>query len=185
MTAWVSNAPEGTVITARWVMLSDSEGKLRNKILFNDSLNVSGNQNIYFAHQSPPEGWQIGQYSVSLQRNGTNVAAVLFSIQPSQPRNGGYGIQLWDPKDKAIVPPTQPMQFRWSNFKNATRYEFNLATDYKFRQLVLSSMTAARTYEYYGSLDYGANYYWRVKSLEGIEQWSATFSFQTDKAPVQ
>jgi len=40
-------------------------------------------------------------------------------------------------------------------------------------------------YEYDGKLEYSTNYFWRVMSEEPApSDWSATFSFQTEPAPV-
>ncbi|MGA2368043.1 MAG: CARDB domain-containing protein [Dehalococcoidia bacterium] len=85
--ATVSNAPEGTAVTAQWVMVKDSTGKLLNQILFNDSDTVTGTRNISFSHASPAGGWQAGQYAISLQLNGKEVTTTQFTVQSVQAAN--------------------------------------------------------------------------------------------------
>jgi len=82
----------------------------------------------------------------------------------------------------------KPVPFSWSPWKEATKYQFDLATDPEFKSLVVSAIVATTAYEYDGALDYGTNYFWRVKALEVNGQnipsdWSATFSLQTEAAP--
>jgi hypothetical protein len=88
------------------------------------------------------------------------------------PNNGGIGIA------------TNPTQFSWSPWKDATKYEFDLARDSEFKQMVTTANTNTTAYSYSGALDYSTSYFWCVKALEVNNQnipsdWSATFSFQT------
>jgi hypothetical protein len=41
----VSDAPQDTLVTAQWVLVKDSTGKLLNQVLFNDSSTVTGTRN--------------------------------------------------------------------------------------------------------------------------------------------
>jgi hypothetical protein len=82
--ATVSNAPADTLVTAQWIMVKDSAGKLLNQMLFNDSDTVTGTKNISFNHASPAGGWQAGQYAISLQLNGKEVTTAQFTIQSVQ-----------------------------------------------------------------------------------------------------
>lgn len=85
--AKVNDAPEDSVVTAQWVLVKDSTGKLLNQVLFNDSSPVSGTTNIYFNHASPEGGWQSGQYTISLQLNGKEVTVAQFTVQTVQQAN--------------------------------------------------------------------------------------------------
>ena len=52
-------------------------------------------------------------------------------------------------------------------------------------QVVVDDEADTSAYEYEGTLDYGTNYFWRVMALEPApSDWSATFVFQTARAPA-
>ena len=100
-----------------------------------------------------------------------------------------YGVALLSPANGGVGIPTKPTQFSWSPWQDATKYEFDLAKDSEFKQMVTTANTTTTAYSYSGALDYSTSYFWRVKALEVNGQaipsdWSATFSFQTEAAPV-
>jgi len=100
-----------------------------------------------------------------------------------------YGVQLLAPNNGCIGCRVQPASFSWSPWKETTKYQFDLATDPEFKSLVVTAAAATTGYEYSGTLNYSANYFWRVKALEVNGQnipsdWSATFSMQTEPAPA-
>jgi hypothetical protein len=101
-----------------------------------------------------------------------------------------YGVQLLSPNNACTGCKVKPAAFSWSPWKEATKYQFELANDPEFKQTVISVATTTTTsYEYSGTLDYNVNYFWRVKALEVNGQdipsdWSATFSFLTEPAPA-
>jgi len=100
-----------------------------------------------------------------------------------------YGVQLLAPNNGCIGCKVQPASFSWSPWKEATKYQFDLATDPEFKSLVVTATTTTTGYEYSGTLNYSTNYFWRVKALEVNGQnipsdWSATFSMQTEPAPA-
>jgi hypothetical protein len=100
-----------------------------------------------------------------------------------------YGVQLLSPANGGIGIPTKPTQFSWSPWQDATKYEFDLAKDPEFQQMVTTANTTTTAYSYSGALDYATSYFWRVKALEVNGQnipsdWSATFSFQTNEPPA-
>ncbi|MGA2159095.1 MAG: CARDB domain-containing protein [Dehalococcoidia bacterium] len=82
--ATVSDAPENTLVTAQWILVKDSAGKLLNQMLFNDTSTVTGTKNISFNHASPAGGWQAGQYAISLQLNGKEITTAQFTVQSVQ-----------------------------------------------------------------------------------------------------
>jgi len=100
-----------------------------------------------------------------------------------------YGVQLLAPNNGCLGCKVKPASFSWSPWKDATRYQFDLATDPEFKSLVVTATTTTTGYEYSGTLNYNTNYFWRVKALEVNgrnipSDWSATFSFQTEPAPA-
>ena len=100
-----------------------------------------------------------------------------------------YGVQLLSPNNGCLGCKVKPASFSWSPWKDATKYQIDLAKDPEFKQLVVTATTTTTGYEYNGTLDYSTNYFWRVKALEVNGQnipsdWSATFSFQTESAPA-
>jgi len=99
-----------------------------------------------------------------------------------------YGVQLLAPNNGCIGCKVKPASFSWSPWKEATKYQFDLAKDPEFKSLVVTATTTTTGYEYDGTLDYSTNYFWRVKALEVNGQnipsdWSATFSLQTEAVP--
>ncbi|MFA5078419.1 MAG: hypothetical protein WC541_02925, partial [Dehalococcoidia bacterium] len=100
-----------------------------------------------------------------------------------------YGVQLLAPNNGCLGCKVKPASFSWSPWKEATKYQFDLAKDPEFKSLVVTATTTTTGYEYDGTLDYSTNYFWRVKALEVNGQnipsdWSATFSLQTEPAPA-
>jgi len=100
-----------------------------------------------------------------------------------------YGVQLLAPNNSCTGCKVKPSSFSWSPWKEATKYQFDLATDPEFKSLVVTAATTTTGYEYSGTLNYSTNYFWRVKALEVNGQnipsdWSATFSFETEPAPA-
>jgi len=99
-----------------------------------------------------------------------------------------YGVQLLAPDNGCASCRVRPALFSWSPWKEATRYEFVLSKDSEFKQVLKLANTSSTGYEYDGTLDYDANYFWRVRAVEVNGQpipsdWSATFSFSTEPAP--
>jgi len=113
-----------------------------------------------------------------------------FSVKPGFIVNTPYyGVQLLAPDNGCLACKIKPSSFSWSPWKEATRYEFVLARDSEFKQVVQSAGTSSTGYEYLGTLDYDTNYFWRVRATEVNGQeipsdWSATFSFRTEQAPA-
>jgi len=100
-----------------------------------------------------------------------------------------YGVQLLAPNNACTGCKVKPAFFSWSPWKEATKYQFDLATDPEFKSPVVTTTTTTTGYEYSGTLNYSTNYFWRVKVLEVNGQnipsdWSATFSLQTEPAPA-
>jgi len=100
-----------------------------------------------------------------------------------------YGVQLLAPNNGCLGCKVKPASFSWSPWKEATKYQFDLATDPEFKSLVVTATTTTTGYEYDGTLNYSTNYFWRVKALEVNGQnipsdWSATFSMQSEPAPA-
>ncbi|MGD0854580.1 MAG: hypothetical protein ABSA18_02090, partial [Dehalococcoidia bacterium] len=100
-----------------------------------------------------------------------------------------YGVQLLAPNNGCLGCKVKPAAFSWSPWKEATKYQIDIAKDPEFKQLLVTSTTTTTGYEYNGTLDYSTNYFWRVKALEVNGEnipsdWSATFSFQTEGAPA-
>ena len=109
-----------------------------------------------------------------------------FTVKAGLPTVSTYlGLTLLAPNNGCLGCPVQPASFSWSPFKETTKYKFVLASDAAMTQIVKEAETATTAYEYDGKLNYSTNYFWRVMSEEPApSDWSATFSFQTEAAPV-
>jgi hypothetical protein len=97
-------------------------------------------------------------------------------------------IQLLYPEDSIIGLNLDNMTFSWSPWKQANKYQFELARDYEFKNIVIRAVPTTTTYSYNGSLEYGTKYFWHTKALEVNHEdipsdWSATYSFTTKQAP--
>ena len=96
-----------------------------------------------------------------------------------------HGLQLVYPNNGCSSCPVKPASFTWSPLKDTTRYRFVLAEDAAMTQVVTDAEVTTTAYEYDGQLEYGQSYFWRVMALEPVpSDWSATFSFQTEAAPL-
>jgi len=113
-----------------------------------------------------------------------------FTIKPGFIVNTPYyGVQLLSPANGCTGCKVRPASFSWSPWPNATVYEFQLARDYEFKQMLATATTTTTGYEYNGTLDYSTSYFWRVRVLQVKGQdipsdWSAVFTFQTEPAPA-
>jgi hypothetical protein len=98
------------------------------------------------------------------------------------------GIELLSPKDGCAGCPVKPVSLSWTPYKEATKYEVVLAKDAEMTQVIKRATTTTTAYEYKDALEYGKNYFWRVRSLEikgqsNTSDWSGTFTFKTMPEP--
>ncbi len=95
-----------------------------------------------------------------------------------------YGAQPIYPNNGSTGSPVKPVSFSWSPLNDATKYKFVLAKDAAMTQVIKEVEMTTTAYQYDGTLDNSANYFWRVMALEPApSDWSATFSFQTEAPP--
>jgi hypothetical protein len=108
-----------------------------------------------------------------------------FTIKSGLPvRADYYGLKLLSPDNGCIGCPVKPASFSWAPFKDTTKYKFVLAKDAALTDVIAEAETTTTAYEYDGTLDYSANYFWRVMCVEPApSDWSATFSFVTEPVP--
>jgi len=152
---------------------------------------------VWIAPGALPEAGAIYWWRIRVYRSATQqLARSPWSAKRSFTVKAGfivntpyYGVQLLSPNNGCIGCKVKPAAFSWSPWKEATKYQFDLATDPEFKSLVVTATTTTTGYEYSGTLNYSTNYFWRVKALEVNGQnipsdWSATFSMQTEPAPA-
>jgi hypothetical protein len=114
---------------------------------------------------------------------------ISFSIKPGFiVKTPVQGVELLSPKNSCTGCAIQPTAFSWTPYKEATKYEFVLAKDPTFMQVVKKAMTTSTAYEYKDALEYNRAYYWRVRGSEingksNVSEWSGTFTFQTVAPP--
>jgi len=99
------------------------------------------------------------------------------------PARGGTGPGGYDA-------PLQPL-FQWSSLKWATGYEFQLAKDPNFTDIVVNktgadALAATTVYQTVTNLDYTTTYYWRVRGIGASTEtdWSPVVGFITMAEPV-
>jgi len=94
------------------------------------------------------------------------------------------GVQPLGPVPGAIDVPLSP-GFTWSPYADSTRYEFQLATDAGFSDILAEAKVAATGYKYDGTLSNATTYFWRARGIEPtVTDWSPVASFTTEKVPV-
>ncbi|MFA5400629.1 MAG: hypothetical protein WC359_09335 [Dehalococcoidia bacterium] len=151
---------------------------------------------VWIAPGALPEAGAIYYWHVCVYRSATGQLAYSdwsetrsFTVKAGFIVNTPYyGVQLLAPNNGCLGCKVKPASFSWSPWKEATKYQFDLAKDPEFKSLVVTAATTTTGYEYDGTLDYSTNYFWRVKALEVNgrnipSDWSATFSMQTEAAP--
>lgn len=125
-----------------------------------------------------------GQLAVSPWSTETS-----FSIKPGFiTTTPVQGIQLLSPANSCTGCAVKPTAFSWTPYKEANKYEFVLAKDPAFLQVVKKAITQNTAYEYKDALEYSRSYYWRVRGTEingksNVSDWSGAFTFQTEEAP--
>lgn len=74
------------------------------------------------------------------------------------------------------------LTFDWDSPIQADSYAFQLATDYKFNQLIIDTTNLSQNQISVPKLSYGTRYYWRVKIFLGNKQsnWSNYYYFTTE-----
>ena len=65
--------------------------------------------------------------------------------------------------------------FEWDEVENAAGYDFQLSSNIDFTSHLVSTSTTDVYYIEKDVLDWGSNYYWRVRPVGG--EWISTFNF--------
>jgi hypothetical protein len=76
--------------------------------------------------------------------------------------------------------------FTWESVNDATGYNFRLASDAGFTNIVASGNNLGTTSFNVTGLFKDRKYYWQVQTigLQGVSNWSTAFNFTTIKAPI-
>tara|TARA_R100000908_G_scaffold60755_1_gene38316 strand:- start:9799 stop:14193 length:4395 start_codon:yes stop_codon:yes gene_type:complete len=92
--------------------------------------------------------------------------------------------QLASPEDEVTSTPVNPF-LSWIEIQSAQHYDLQIATDDAFTQLVTDTAAITDTSFVPGGLNYGNNYFWRVRSEvnDFKSDWSAAFSFTVKASP--
>ncbi|MGA9047901.1 MAG: fibronectin type III domain-containing protein [Dehalococcoidia bacterium] len=161
-----------------------------------DPVNVT-NPAAWLPPGSLPEAGAFYYWRIRTYRSATGQIAVSpwsearsFKVAPGFVVKTPYlGVQLLTPANGSAAGQVSPASFSWSPWKDATGYEFELARDADFKQVVSDAHTHTTAYQVNSALDYNTGYFWRVRAVEVNGQqvagdWSATFSFKTGPAPA-
>ena len=100
---------------------------------------------------------------------GMHIAPILVA-----PENGSRGV-------------SRSPAFSWTGFPDTTKYEFILAEDVNWAQVVVSEEVPVSAYIYTGELDWGKTYLWRVRAIEPAPSEPAigTFTVMLEPPPAQ
>ncbi|MCO5250911.1 MAG: PKD domain-containing protein [Candidatus Kapabacteria bacterium] len=115
-------------------------------------------------------------------------------------KNGGYGdwstVFTFETMNLAAPVLLSPVNgklnqfidvtFTWESVTDATGYNFRLASDAGFTNIVASGNNLGTTSFSVTGLFKDRKYYWQVQTigLQGVSNWSTAFNFTTIKAPV-
>jgi hypothetical protein len=92
-------------------------------------------------------------------------ATMFFTVMAGLPVTSQHlGPTLLQPPNFCTDCSSSPA-FSWSPMAKTTEYEFILATDAAFTQVVDKAIVTTTSYEYRGQLERGIMYYWRVQAL--------------------
>ena len=114
---------------------------------------------------------------------------MFFSVKPGFiVETPTYGIGLLTPTSGQCKGCKPPIGFSWTPVKNATRYEFILASDPELNKIITKTTTSTTAFEYTGDLATSTAYYWRVKAVMPVESDPSavgTFILTDDQASEQ
>jgi hypothetical protein len=85
--------------------------------------------------------------------------------------------------------PVKPA-FSWESLEDATGYQFQLATDTSFQNVIIdkigSDFLSSNSYTSEIELAYATTYFWRVMPVSDIfvAEWSTTYNFKTESNPT-
>ncbi|WP_407931549.1 VWA domain-containing protein, partial [Ignavibacterium album] len=89
------------------------------------------------------------------------------------------------PSNASTEHPPNGLMFQWKkaleNQKTILKYQFELATDYQFNNIIVNDSTLTDTTHTVNGLNYASTYYWRVraKNQVGWGTWSDIWYFST------
>ncbi|MFT4972574.1 MAG: subtilisin-like proprotein convertase family protein [Saprospiraceae bacterium] len=85
-----------------------------------------------------------------------------------------------NPANNAMDQPISGLVIEWDDISGATGYDFTLATDPDFNNIVISAFSTDNQFDNFGSLEYGTTYFWMVITFNDCgETTSEVFSFTT------
>ena len=73
--------------------------------------------------------------------------------------------------------------FSWIGFPDTTKYEFILAKDADFAQVIVREEVPGSAYQHSGSLDWGTTCFWQVRALEPVPSERTTGVFTVMQEP--
>lgn len=105
-----------------------------------------------------------------------------------------YGFSTFDteyvalpilPKNGAIINPFD-ITFTWNKVTYGVRYNFELARDVMFTDILITKSDIVNTFIHIDSLEYGRDYFWRIRTLNSFLNefiWSDTYKISTINFP--
>jgi len=89
------------------------------------------------------------------------------------------------PKNGAIINPFD-ITFTWNKVTYGVRYNFELARDVMFTDILITKSDIVNTFIHIDSLEYGRDYFWRIRTLNSFLNefiWSDTYKISTINFP--
>jgi hypothetical protein len=115
-------------------------------------------------------------------------ATMYFTVGAGLPVMAQYPtVTLFTPTCGARGVSRSP-SFSWSLMPKTTKYEFILAKDAAFQQVIVKTNVPLTSYMFDGTLDYNTNYFWQVRAVEPIVSDPSaigTFTVMAEKKPVE
>jgi len=109
-----------------------------------------------------------------------------FSIAAKQPPQYSQSIPVLLTPSEGSKDVNRSPGFDWEPLPEATEYEFTLARDPSFQEIIFNRRLTNTTLAYEGELDWGETYYWQVKVTKPfLGEPSQTFSFSVKESDNQ
>jgi hypothetical protein len=107
---------------------------------------------------------------------------VISGIPIQAPYVGPQGLfPLTGSTDNSVTSPS----FGWTPLPGVDVYKFQLASDTKFQNILVSTSTGSTAYTYDGRLENDTSFFWRVQAEKPVPgDWSAVFNFRTAAKPA-
>lgn len=149
---------------------------------FDNSFGTSGMNDFNFNQTS-----EVVFYGIAVQSDNKivvvgwkdNDVVIARLTGEGSPQLDDFNLQT--PANNATNVAINSVTFNWTDAFMAMEYQFQLATDINFTNLLVDASTTTSTYTYSTPLTLNTDYWWRVRSSDGtiFGAWKSPYKFKT------